>query len=183
MARATVIDNFVGEFAPSQWTLEPGYPVYSQGTAAFVNSATELDIVGPTGYPNPSYDSVSIVGPNSPGGVPTPVTFTWAFNAGDAASATASISWAGEPGGNPLLLASGGEGTSESGMVTLDLAKGDTLTILLDNGPTGAGKEPASLDITQFSYAVPDSTPWIEASLLLPLLLVRRFSPLVRRNG
>jgi len=176
-ARATVINNFVDAFAPSQWTLAP-----DQGTTAFANSDTELDIIGPTGNFYPSYDAVSVAGPTTPGGAPTPLDFNWSFNAGDAEGATVSISWAGEPGGNPLLLASGGPGSSDSGNLSLDLAQGDTLTILLDSDVTGAGKQPASFDITQFSYSVPDSTPWIEASLLLPFL-VRRFLPVVRRQG
>ena len=176
-ARATVIDNFVGAFAPSQWTLAP-----EQGTTAFVNSDTELDIVGPTGNFYPSYDSVSVGGPTTPGGQPTTISFNWSFNAGDAQSATASISWAGEPDGNPLLLASGGPGSSDSGTLTLDLAEADTLTILLDSDVTGAGKQAASLDITQFSYSVPDATPWIDASLLLPLLLWR-FRPVARQQS
>lgn len=176
-ARATVIDNFQGDFSPSQWTLAP-----EQGTTAFVNSDTELDIIGPTGNFYPSYDAVSVVGPAAVNGVVWPLNFNWTFNAGDAESATAEISWAGEPGGNPVLLASGGPGSSESGTISLDLAPGDTLTILLDSDVTGAGKQPASLDITQFSYAVPDSTPWIEASLLLPFF-VRRFLPVARRQS
>ena len=181
-ARATVIYNFQGEFAPNQWILEPNYPTAAQGTAAFANGNTELDIVGPTGDPFPSYDSATIVGPPWPAYVPWPVKFNWSFNAGDASSATAFISWAEEPGGNPLLLSSGGPGSTDSGTVSLFLDPGDTLTILLDNGPTGAGKQAPSLVITDFTYQIPDATPWIESALLLPFLF-RRYLPVAGRRG
>lgn len=174
-AHATPVDNFVGSFAPSQWTLQP-----DQGETYFANSDTELDIVGPTGNFYPSYDAVSVVGP---AGAPQwLLNFQWTFNAGDSVGTTASISWSGEPNGNPLILASGGPGTSTSGDLSLTLAQGDTLSILLDSGETGAGKEASYLTISSFSSAVPDSTPWIEASLFLPLLFYR-FVPGVRRQN
>jgi hypothetical protein len=175
--RATEIVGFTGAFAPDQWDLQP-----DQGTTAFVNSGTQLDIVGPTGNFYPSYDAVSVTGPAAPLDVTFPVTFSWTFNAGDAEDANVSVSWAGEPGGNPLLLASGGPGSSDSGTLSLDLTQGDTLSIVLDSDVTGAGKQPASFDITGFSQTVPDATPWVEASLLLPFLM-RRWLPVARRQG
>lgn len=175
VVKATPIDNFVDSFAPSQWTMEP-----DQGQTYFANSDTELEIVGPTGNFYPSYDAVSVVGP---AGAPQYLlNFQWTFNSGDSEGATASISWAGEPNGNPLVLASGGPGTSDTGDLSLVLAQGDTLSILLNSGETGAGKQPAYLTLTNFSYAVPDSTPWIEASLFLPLLFYK-FAPAYRRRN
>ena len=173
-AQALPIYNFVAPYAPSDWTLQP-----DQGQVFFANNNTELDLVGPTGNFYPSYDAISIVAPPVAGG-PWKLSFNYAFSVGDSQGTTALVSWAGEPGGNPLVLASGGPGGSSSGYLDLDLYSGDTLSILLDSGETGAGKQPSSLVITDFS--IPDSTPWIECSLFLPLLCYR-FLPTVRRQS
>lgn len=162
--------DFTGAFAPSQWTLSP-----DQGQTYFANGNTVLNIAGPAGNFTPSYDLASVTGPAAFGGAQWELNFDWAFNAGDAAGASASIYWPGIPGGNPMVLASGGPGASASGDYSLLLNPGDTLAILLDSEQTGAGKQPPSLALTSFSYAeVPDATPWVEAAVLLPLL-GRRF--------
>jgi len=159
-ARATIIYyNFIGGYAPGQWDLEP-----DQGTVAFANSDTELDIIGPTGTFSTSYDQASVTAPASPLG-PGPesgwyVNLQYAFNVGDAEDASAS----------------------DSGDLSFYMPAGGTLAFELDSGQTGIGKQPAELAITDFSYTVPDATPWIEASLLLPLLL-RRFWPVASRQS
>jgi hypothetical protein len=173
-AQALPIYNFVAPFAPSDWTLQP-----DQGQVFFANNNTELDLVGPTGNFYPSYDAISIVAPPVAGG-PWQLSFNYTFSAGDSQGTTALISWAGEPDGNPVVLASGGPGSSSSGYFDFTLDPGDMLSILLDSGETGAGKQPSSLVITDFS--IPDSTPWIEAALFLPLLCYR-FLPSVRRQS
>jgi hypothetical protein len=168
-ATASPIFNFVDDFAPSQWNLQP-----DQGQIGFANGNTELDIIGPTGNFTPSYDVVTVTGPS--GAPQWELNFQWSFSAGDSEGSSATITWPMEPDGNPVVLASGGPGSTASGNLTLFLDPGDTATILLDTDETGAGKQPASLVINGFSYSVPDSTPWIEASLFVPLLM-RRFLP------
>jgi len=159
--------DFSGAFAPDQWTLEPDL-----GQTYFANGNSSLDIVGPTGNFSPSYDMVSVTGPAqaNPAAQWT-LNFNWSFNAGDANGASASIYWPGIPGGNPIVLASGGPGASASGEESVLLDQGDTLALVLDSDETGANKLPAALELTDFSYsAVPDATPGIEAAVLLPLL-------------
>jgi len=179
-ARATIIYyNFIGGYAPGQWDLEP-----DQGTVAFANSDTELDIIGPTGTFSTSYDQASVtaspLGPGPESG--WYVNLQYAFNVGDAEDATASVYWTGIAGNNPMVLGSGGPGASDSGDLSFYMPAGGTLAFELDSGQTGIGKQPAELAITDFSYTVPDATPWIEASLLLPLLL-RRFWPVASRQS
>lgn len=176
VARAEIINGFTGAFAPSAWTLEP-----DQGQVSFNNTDTQLGITGPTGNFSDSYDEITLVAPAQANpGAQWPVSFQWTFNAGDALGASASIYWPGAPGGNPVVLASGGPGAADNGLFSLVLNQGDTVNIILDSGETGAGKLPATLTISDFTYSVPDATPWIEAAVLLPLVM-RRYLPGGRR--
>ena len=166
--------NFVGDFAPSQWTLQP-----DQGQTYFANSSTELHIVGPTGNFYPSDDMVSILGPTAGLGQRWLLSFHWNFNAGGSESVEADIS----TGGNPYVFASGGSGASVSGDYSFTLNQGDTAYFFLSSDTTGAGKQAPSFVISGFNftpYAAPDVTPWIDFALVLPLF-GRRFMSVIRR--
>jgi len=166
--------NFVGSFAPSQWSSQP-----DQGQTQFISNS-ELDIIGPTGNFYPSTDVVSLLVPATTGGAwGWQLSFNWAFSAGGSESVEADIS----TGGNPVIFASGGAGTSLAGSYSLLVTPGETLSISLTSDETGSGKQPSSFKISGFSfaYSAPDVTPWIDFALVLPLF-GRRFLLAVGRK-
>lgn len=171
--------NFVDNFAPSQWTLQP-----DQGQAYFANSDSELDIVGPTGNFYPSIDVVSLLVPATTGGAwGWQLSFNWAFSAGGSEGVQASIYFPGIAGDNPLVFASGGAGASATGSYSFIVNPGETVTFSLSSDDTGTGKQPSSFGISNFGfvYTAPDVTPWIDFALVLPLFGRRVLSAVVRK--
>jgi hypothetical protein len=167
--------NFVGDFAPPLWTLEPG-----QGSVFFTNGNTELVLTGPNQPPaevNPSLDGIKYNGP-LPGGlrVGGTVEFNWDYNPGAVNSGAADISWTPPGGGvstNSPLVYDGGLGF-ESGHFMTNLLAGTVFEILLTTD-TLKDKLSGTLTITDFQFHdIPEpSTGALLASAVILLSAAR----------
>jgi hypothetical protein len=147
--------NFVGAFAPVNWTNEPP----GLGAVYFTNSDSELVLTGPNQPASQvsSFDPISYNGPLQGGlTVGGTLQFHWEYNAGDTLSTISGASFAWTLGGGggttQTNLASGGTGTIASGdFFSLVLTPGTTFSFLLST-ETPANKLSGTLVITDFQF-------------------------------
>ena len=165
--------NFVGDFAPALWTLQPG-----QGSVFFTNGNTELVLTGPNQPPaevNPSLDGITYNGP-LPGGlrVGGTVEFHWDYNPGAVNSGAADISWTPPGGGASIdgpLVNNGGLGF-ESGNFSTNMASGTAFEFLLTTD-TLANKLSGTLVISDFQFHADVPEPSSGVLLAVGLLCFR----------
>jgi hypothetical protein len=167
--------NFVGDFGPTLWTLQPDH-----GSVFFTDEDQTLVLTGPnqptTEIPQ-SLDVALYSGPSLGGlRVGGTVEFHWAYYPGAVESASADIAWAPPGGANPTqspLILTGGQGF-ESGDFSTNLLAGTTFEFLLTTH-TLADKLSGTLIITGFQFHdIPEPpTGTLLISLVISLCLVR----------